>query len=161
MPERDAEKVIEDLENFRIDGDRERVWSQIGSSMDVEFESDTLAQVKHIYLGFVPDDDGKEKLTFRLDTWEMEWDEPSGLWLVNGWGPEDTYFQVDFIKDRIPWKKVRGLLFDTDEECAEAIADDGFFQNCYAETVAEMELDDNAPMHSVIRDPLLRKALTL
>jgi hypothetical protein len=90
----------------------------------------------------------------------MEWDKRSGLWLVDGWGPDDTYFQVDFIKDRIPWKKVRGLLFDTDEECAEAIADNGAFQNFYAETVAEMELDDDTPMHSVVRDPILRKALT-
>jgi hypothetical protein len=44
MPERDPEKVLEDLQDFRCDGDRERYWNEIGSSMDVEFESDTLAK---------------------------------------------------------------------------------------------------------------------
>lgn len=157
MPKRDPEKVIEDLEDFRCDGDRERYWNQIGSSMDVEFDSDTLAQVKHIYLGFVPGDDGKDKLIFELDTWEMKWDERSRLWLVNGWGPEETYFFVDFTKDRIPWKKVRGLLYETDKDCAEAIATDSCFQNKFIDALSETELEDDA-IYSLIADPLLRKA---
>jgi hypothetical protein len=44
MPERDPDRVLEDLENFCCDGDRERYWNEVDSSMDVEFESDTLAQ---------------------------------------------------------------------------------------------------------------------
>jgi hypothetical protein len=159
MPERDPDKVTEDLENFRCDGDRERLWDEIMSSMDVEFDSDTRANVKHVYLGLAADDDGVKRLTCDAGTWEMEWAEREAMWIVDGWGPDDTYFQVDFIKDRIPWKKIRGLLFETDEECAEAIADNAGFQNFYADTVADMDLDDNTPMHSVIRDPLLRKAL--
>lgn len=159
MAERDPDKVIEDLQDFRCDGDRERYWHEIGSTMDVEFQSDTRALVKHVYLGFVPDNDNIERLTCELDTWEMQWDKRSGLWLVDGWGPDETYFQVDFIKDRIPWNKIRGLLYATDEECAEAIAGDAGFQNHFAETVADMDLDDDVPMHSIIRDPILRKAL--
>jgi hypothetical protein len=160
MPERDPDKVIEDLENFRCDGDRERLWDEIMSSMDVEFVSDTRANVKHVYLGLAADDDGVKRLTCDAGTWEMEWAEREAMWIVDSWGPDDTYFQVDFIKDRIPWKKIRGLLFETDEECAEAIADNAGFQNLYADTVSDMELDDDTPMHSVIRDPILRKALT-
>lgn len=57
-------------------------------------------------------------------------------------------------------EKIRGLLFETNEECASAIADDTGFQNYYADKVADMDLDDDTPMHSVIRDPILRKALT-
>jgi hypothetical protein len=159
MPERDPDKVTEDLENFRCDGDRERLWDEIMSSMDVEFVSDTRANVKHVYLGLSADDDGVKRLTCDAGTWEMEWAEREAMWIVDSWGPDDTYFQVDFIKDRIPWKKIRGLLFETDEECAEAIADNAGFQNLYADTVADMDLDDNTPMHSVIRDPILRKAL--
>ena len=159
MPERDPDKVTEDLENFRCDGDRERLWDEIMSSMDVEFESNTRANVKQIYLGLAADDNGVKRLTCDAGTWEMEWAEREAMWIVDSWGPDDTYFQVDFIKDRIPWKKIRGLLFETDEECAEAIADNAGFQNLYADTVADMDLDDNTPMHSVIRDPLLRKAL--
>jgi hypothetical protein len=159
MPERDPDKVTEDLENFRCDGDRERLWDEIMSSMDVEFVSDTRANVKHVYLGLAADDNGVKRLTCDAGTWEMEWAEREAMWIVDSWGPDDTYFQVDFIKDRIPWKKIRGLLFETDEECAEAIADNAGFQNFYADTVADMDLDDNTPMHSVIRDPILRKAL--
>ena len=159
MEERDPDKVTEDLENFRCDGDRERLWDEIMSSMDVEFVSDTRANVKHVYLGLAADDDGVKRLTCDAGTWEMEWAEREVMWIVDSWGPDDTYFQVDFIKDRIPWKKIRGLLFETDEECAEAIADNAGFQNFYADTVADMDLDDDTPMHSVIRDPLLRKAL--
>ena len=159
MPERDPDKVTEDLENFRCDGDRERLWDEIMSSMDVEFVSDTRANVKHIYLGLAADDDGVKRLTCDAGTWEMEWAEREAMWIVDSWGPDDTYFQVDFIKDRIPWKKIRGLLFETDEECAEAIADNAGFQNFYADTVADMDLDDDTPMHSVIRDPILRNAL--
>ena len=160
MPEQDPDKVTEDLENFRCDGDRERLWDEIMSSMDVEFVSDTRANVKHVYLGLATDDDGIKRLTCAAGTWEMEWAGREAMWIVDGWGPDDTYFQVDFIKDRIPWEKIRGLLFETDEECAEAIADNAGFQNLYADTVADMDLDDDTPMHSVIRDPLLRKALT-
>ena len=157
MARKNPDKVIEDLENFRCDGDRERYWNEIGSSMDVEFQSNDRALVKQIYLGFVPDDDGKERLPCELATWEMEWDKPSGLWLVDGWGPDETYFQVDFTKDRIPWKKVRGLLYETDEECAEAIADDARFQNRFIDVVSDTELEDDA-IYSIIADPLLRKA---
>ena len=159
MPERDPDKVTDDLENFRCDGDRERLWDEIMSSMDVEFESNTRANVKQIYLGLAAEDNGVKRLTCDAGTWEMEWAEREAMWIVDSWGPDDTYFQVDFIKDRIPWKKIRGLLFETDEECAEAIADNAGFQNLYADTVADMDLDDNTPMHSVIRDPILRKAL--
>ena len=159
MPERDPDKVTDDLENFRCDGDRERLWDEIMSSMDVEFESNTRANVKQIYLGLAAEDNGVKRLTCDAGTWEMEWAEREAMWIVDSWGPDDTYFQVDFIKDRIPWKKIRGLLFETDEECAEAIADNAGFQNLYADSVADMDLDDNTPMHSVIRDPLLRKAL--
>ena len=159
MPERDPDKVTEDLENFRCDGDRDRLTEEIASSMDVEFQSDTKAFVKHTYLGVVPGDDGKAKLTCDVGTWEMDWFEKEGMWIVDSWGPDETYFEVDFIKDIIPWEKIRGLLFETDEECAEAIAGDLSFQNRYADTVSDMDLDDNTPMHSVIRDPLLRKAL--
>jgi len=160
MAQRDPEKVIQDIEDYRCDGDRERLWDEIMSSMDVEFVSDTRANVKHVYLGLSADDNCVKRLTCDFGTWEMEWAERDAMWIVDGWGPDETYFQVDFIKDRIPWKKIRGLLFETDEECAAAIAENGAFQNCYAETVAEMELDDDVPMHSVIRDPILRKALT-
>ena len=159
MAERDPDKVTEDLENFRCDGDRERLWDEIMSSMDVGFVSDTRANVKHVYLGLAADDDGVKRLTCDAGTWEMEWAEREAMWIVDSWGPDDTYFQVDFIKDRIPWKKIRGLLFETDEECAEAIADNAGFQNFYPDTVADMDLDDDTPMHSVIRDPILRKAL--
>jgi len=157
MPKRDPEKVLEDLQNFRCDGDRERYWNEIDSSMDVEFQSNTRALVKQIYLGFVPGDDGKERLTCEMATWEMEWDKPSGLWLVDGWGPDETYFEVDFTTDRIPWKKVRGLLYATDEEFAEAIGNDVGFQNKLIDAVSETELEDDA-IYSVIADPLLRKA---
>ena len=160
MAERDPDKVTDDLENFRCDGDRERLWDEIMSSMDVEFVSDTRANVKHVYLGLATDDNGAKRLTCDVGTWEMEWNKKVTMWIVDGWGPDDTYFQVDIIKDRIPWKKIRGLLFETDEECAEAIADNPGFQNYYADTVADMDLDDDVPMHSVIRDPILRKALT-
>ena len=51
MSQRDPEKVIEDIEDYRCDGDRERLMNEIMSSMDVEFESDTKALVKHTYLG--------------------------------------------------------------------------------------------------------------
>jgi|GEM_PF-2973643 len=160
MVQRDPEKVIEDIEDYRCDGDRERLWDEIMSSMDVEFVSDTRANVKHVYLGLAADDDGIKRLTCDAGTWEMKWAEREAMWIVDGWGPDDTYFQVDFIKDHIPWEKIRGLLFETDEECAEAIADDAGFQNFYADTVADMDLDDDTPMHSVICDPILRKALT-
>jgi len=159
MAQRDPEKVIQDIEDYRCDGDRERLWDEIMSSMDVKFESDTRANVKHVYLGLAADDDGVKRLTCDAGTWEMEWAEREAMWIVDSWGPDDTYFQVDFIKDRIPWKKIRGLLFETDEECAEAIADNAGFQNLYADTVADMDLDDDTPMHSVIRDPILRNAL--
>ena len=159
MPERDPDKVIEDLESFRCDGDRERLMDEIISSMDVEFESDTRALVKHVYLGFVEDDDGIKRLTCDKGTWEMEWQEREDLWMVDSWGPDETCFQVDFIKDRIPRKKIRGLLCRTDAECAEVIAGNVSFQNRYIDAVADMELDEDTPLHSVIRDPLLRKAL--
>jgi len=159
MRKKDPDKIIKDLEDYRIDGDRQRVLDEIESFMDVESVNDTHATVKHVYLGFVPDDQGIDRLTCDLATWEMQWDKQAAGWVVDGWEPEETYFEIDFTKERIPWKKIRGLSCRTDEECAEAIADNAGFQNLYADTVADMDLDDNTPMHSVIRDPILRKAL--
>jgi hypothetical protein len=44
MRKTDPEKIIKDLKDYRLYGDRERYWRVMDSSMDVEFESDTLAQ---------------------------------------------------------------------------------------------------------------------
>jgi len=160
MRKKDPDRIIKDLQDYRVDGDRQRLLDEIDSCIDVESVSDTHATVKHVYLGFVPDDQGIDRLTCDLATWEMQWDKQTACWVFDGWEPEETYFQIDFTKERIPWKKIRGLLFETDEECAEAIADNAGFQNLYADTVADMDLDEDTPMHSVIRDPILRKALT-
>ena len=158
MPERDPDKVTEDLENFRCDGDRERLWDEIMSSMDVEFVSDTRANVKHIYLGLAADDDGVKRLTCDVGTWEMEWAEREAMWIVDSWGPDDTYFQVNFIKDRIPWKKIRGLICRTDEECAQVIASSPRFENEFVAATAKLPADED-DIYSVVADPLLRNAL--
>ena len=160
MRKKDPDKIIKDLNDYRLDGDRQRVLDEIDSFMEVESVDDARATVKHAYLGFVPDDSDVNRLTCDVATWKMQWDKQAACWVVDDWSPVDTFFQIDVIKGHIPWEKIRGLLFETDEECAEAIADDAGFQNFYADTVADMDLDDDTSMHSVIRDPLLRKALT-
>ena len=53
MRKKDPEKIIKDLEDYRLDGDRQRLLDEIDSYMDVESVSDTHATVKHAYLGFV------------------------------------------------------------------------------------------------------------
>ena len=158
MPERDPDKVTEDLENFRCDGDRERLWDEIMSSMDVEFVSETRANVKQIYLGLAADDDGVKRLTCDAGTWEMEWAEREAMWIVDSWGPDDTYFQVDFIKDRIPWKKIRGLFCGSDEDSAQTIASNSRFEREFLEATAKLPADED-DIYSVIADPLLRKAV--
>jgi hypothetical protein len=158
MAQRDPEKVIQDIEDYRCDGDRERLWDEIMSSMDVEFVSDTRANVKHVYLGLGADDDGVKRLTCDAGTWEMEWAEREAMWIVDGWGPDDTYFQVDFIKDRIPWEKIRGLICRTDEECAQVIASSSRFENEFVAATATLPADED-DIYSVVADPLLRKAL--
>jgi hypothetical protein len=104
MRKKDPEKVLKDLKDYRIDGDRQRLLDEIDSFMDVESVSDTHATVKHAYMGFVSDDQGIDRLTCDSATWEMQWDKHAASWVVDGWEPEETYFQIDFTKERIPWK---------------------------------------------------------
>jgi hypothetical protein len=63
MRKKDPEKIIKDLEDYRLDGDRQRLLDEIDSFIDVESVSDTHATVKHAYLGIVPDDQGIDRLT--------------------------------------------------------------------------------------------------
>jgi hypothetical protein len=155
MRKKDPEKVLKDLEDYRMDGDRQRLLDEIRSFMDVESVSDTHATVKHTYLGFVPDDQGIDRLTCDLATWEMKWDKQSACWLVEDWASVETIFQIDFTKDRIPWTKVRALDCWTDEECAEIITMSPRFENELIEASAKMPI---RKLRSAIADPILRKA---
>jgi hypothetical protein len=158
MRKKDPEKIIKDLEDYRLDGDRQRVLDEIDSYMDVESVSDTHATVKHAYLGFVPDDQGIDRLTCDLATWEMQWDKQAASWVVEDWAPVETLFQIDFTKDRIPWKKIRGLICRTDEECAQVIASSPRFENEFVAATAKMPIGDDE-LYSAIADPILRKVL--
>lgn len=47
MAKKDPEKVLKDLKDYRIDGDRQRVLDEIDSFMEVESVDDCRATVKH------------------------------------------------------------------------------------------------------------------
>jgi hypothetical protein len=158
MRKNDPERVIKDLKDYRLYGDRQRLVDEIDSYMDVESVNDTHATVKHVYLGFVPDDQGIDRLTCDLATWEMRWDKQAGSWVVDGWEPEETYFQIDFTKERTPWKKIRGLFCASDEQCAQTIASNSRFEREFLEATTKLPADED-DIYSVVADPLLRKAL--
>ena len=151
-------KGLKDLKDYRVDGDAQRVLDEIESFMDVESIDDAHATVKHSYLGFLPDDEGVDRLTCDLATWEMQWDKQSACWVVEDWAPVDTIFQIDFTKDRIPWKKISGLFCVSDEECAQVIASSPSFEREFIEATAQLPADED-DIYSVVADPLLRKAL--
>jgi hypothetical protein len=129
MAKKDPEKIIKDLQDYRVDGDAQRVLDEIDSVMEVESVDDNHATVKHAYLGFLPDDEGV-----------------------------DTLFQIDFIKDIIPWKKIRGLFCGSDEDSAQTIASNSRFEREFLEATAKLPADED-DIYSVVADPLLRKAL--
>jgi hypothetical protein len=58
MRKKDHDKIIKGLQDYRVDGDGQRVLDDIDSSMDVESVDDTHATVKHAYLGFATDKQG-------------------------------------------------------------------------------------------------------
>ena len=157
MAKKDPEKVLKDLNDYRLDGDRQRVLDEIESFMEVESVDDDRAVVKHAWLGFATDREGVDRLTCELATWEMQWDKQSASWLVEDWSP-DTLFQIDFTKDRIPWKKIRGLFCASDEQCAQTIASNSRFEREFLEATAKLPADED-DIYSVVADPLLRKAL--
>ena len=126
--------------------------------MEVESVDDAHAKVKHAYLGFTADDEGFDRLTCEVDTWEMLWDKQAACWVVEDWTPVETIFQIDFTKDRIPWKKIRGLFCASDEDCAQTIASNSRFEREFLEATAQLPSDKD-DIYSVVADPLLRKAL--
>jgi len=158
MRKKDPDRIIKDLQDYRVDGDQQRLLDEIDSFMDVESVDDTRAIVKHAWLGFAADEKGVDRLTCDLATWEMQWDKQGACWVVEDWTPDDTFFQIDFTKDRIPWKKIRGLICRTDEECAQVIASSPRFENEFIEATAQLPADED-DIYSVVADPLLRKAL--
>jgi hypothetical protein len=158
MAKKDPDKIIKDLKDYRVDGDAQRVLDEIDSFMDVESVDDTHATVKHAYLGFVPDNKGIDRLTCELATWEMLWDKQTAIWVVEDWAPVDTFFQIDFTKDRIPWEKIRGLFCRTDEECAQVTASSPRVENEFVAATAKLPPDED-DIYSVVADPLLRNAL--
>ena len=158
MRKTDSEKVIKDLKDYRLYGDRQRLVDEIDSYMEDESVSDTHATVKHIYLGFLPDKLLINRLTCELATWEMQWDKQSASWEVENWADVETIFQIDFTKERIPWKKLRGLACRTDEEWAEIIASSPRFENELIAAAAKMPIGDDE-LYSAVADPILRKAL--
>jgi hypothetical protein len=158
MAKKDPEKVLKDLKDYRIDGDRQRLLDEIDSFMDVESVDDNHATVKHAWLGFVPDRKEVDRLTCELATWEMKWDKQSTSWWVENWADVETIFQVDFTKDRIPWKKIRGLFCGSNEDCARTIASNPRFEREFIDGTAQLPADED-DIYSVVADPLLRKAL--
>jgi hypothetical protein len=158
MAKKDPDKVLKHLRDYRLDGDRQRLLDEIDSFMDVESVDDNHATVKHAWLGFATDREGADRLTCELATWEMKWDKQSACWLVEDWAPVETLFQIDFTKDRIPWKKIRGLFCGSDEDCAQTIASSPRFEREFIEATAQLPADED-DIYSVVADPILRKAL--
>ena len=158
MAKKDPEKVLKDLKDYRIDGDRQRLLDEIDSFMDVESVDDNHATVKHAWLGFVPDRKEVDRLTCDLATWERLWDKQAACRVVEDWADVNTLFQIDFTKDRIPWKKIRGLFCASDEDCAQTIASNSRFEREFIAATAQLPADED-DIYSVIADPLLRKAL--
>ena len=109
MAKKDPEKIIRDLEYYRIDGDPQRVLDEVDSFVDVESVDANHARVKHAWLGFATDRKGVDRLTCELASWEMQWDKQAACRVVEDWADVNTLFQINFTKDRIPWKKIRGL----------------------------------------------------
>ena len=157
MAKKDPDKIIKDLQDYRVDGDGQRVLDEIDSIMDVESVDDTHATLKHAYLGFLPDDEGVDRLTCNLATWEMLWDKQTASLVLEDWEPVDTLFQIDFTKDRIPWKKIRGLFCGSDEDSAQTIASNSRFEREFLEATAKLPADED-DIYSVVADPILRKA---
>ena len=158
MAKKDPKKILKDLQDYRVDGDAQRVLDEIESFMEVESVDDNHATVKHAWLGFLPDDEGVDRLTCDLATWEMQWDKQTASWVLEDWEPVDTLFQIDFTKDRIPWKKIRGLFCGSNEDSAQTIASNSRFEREFLEATAQLPADED-DIYSVIADPLLRKAL--
>jgi len=158
MRKKDPDKIIKDLKSYRVDGDAQRVLDEIDSFMDVESVDDAHATVKQIYLGFLPDKLLINRLTCELATWEMKWDKQSASWWVENWADVETIFQIDFTKERIPWKKIQGLICRTDEECAQVIASSSRFENEFVAATAKLPADED-DIYSVVADPILRNAL--
>jgi hypothetical protein len=88
----------------------------------------------------------------------MKWDKQSASWWVENWADVETIFQIDFTRDRIPWKKIRGLFRASDEDCAQTIASNSRFENEFIEATAQLPANED-DIYSVVADPLLRKAL--
>lgn len=88
----------------------------------------------------------------------MKWDKQSASWWVENWADVETIFQIDFTKDRIPWKKIRGLFCASDDDCAQTIASNSRFEREFLEATAKLPADED-DIYSVVADPLLRKAL--
>ena len=109
MAKKDPEKIIRDLEYYRIYGDPQRVLDEVDSFVDVESVDANHARVKHAWLGFATDRKGVDRLTCELASWEMQWDKQTACRVVEDWADVNTLFQINFTKDRIPWKKIRGL----------------------------------------------------
>ena len=158
MRKKAPDKIIKDLNDYRLDGDRQRVLDEIDSFMEVESVDDNHATVKHAYLGFVPVDSDVNRLTCDVATWKMQWDKQAACWVVDDWADVETIFQIDFTKDRIPWKKIRGLFCASDEDCAQTIASSSRFEREFLEATAKLPADED-DIYSVVADPLLRKAL--
>jgi hypothetical protein len=158
MANKDPDKIIKDLQDYRVDGDAERVLDEIDSVMEVESVDDTHATVKHAYLGFATDNKGIDRLTCDLATWEMLWDKQTASWVLEDWEPVDTLFQIDFTKDRIPWKKIRDLFCGTDGDCAQTIASNSRFEREFIEATAQLRADED-DIYNVVADPILPKAL--
>ena len=158
MRKKDPDKIIKDLQDYRFDGDGQRLLDEIDSFMDVESVDDNHATVKHAYLGFLPDDEGVDRLTCELATWEMQWDKQTASWCVENWADVETIFQIDFTKDRIPWQKIRGLFCASDEDCAQTIASSPRFEREFIAATAQLPADED-DIYSVVADPLLRNAL--
>ena len=158
MRKKGPEKILKDLQDYRVDGDAQRVLDEIDSVMEVESVDDAHATVKHAYLGFATDNKGIDRLTCDLATWGMLWDKQTASWVLEDWEPVDTLFQIDFTKDRIPWEKIRDLFSSTDEDCAQVIASNPRFENEFIAATAQLPADEG-DIYSVVADPLLRKAL--
>jgi len=158
VAKKDPEKIIRDLEDYGIDGDPQCVLDEVDSFMEVESVDDNYATVQHAWLGFATDREGVDRLTCDLATWEMLWDKQTASWVLEDREPIHTLFQVDFTKDRIPWKKIRGLFCGNDEDCAQVIASNPRFENEFIAATAQLPADEG-DIYSVVADQRLRKAL--
>ena len=147
----EEEKICKIIEDYKEDGDRDRLLNQVMSVPIVTINDPSNATVVEDWLGFVTDD---LTLTYDRTIWTLIKPNSKRGWEIDDWDGNNDTINIDLTSENIPWEKLNEIFcFASPNRLLGLLDGHSAFEDRIFDLIADLEDGDSAS--EIVTDPIL------